>query len=58
MSPNRIKKNLKIFRYDHGGSRIYLEDENGNSELIADTYQLEDREIIYNAILETLVNEI
>jgi len=55
MKPERIKKNLKIFRYDHGGSRIYLEDEKGNSELIADTYQLEDREIIYNIILDSLL---
>ena len=32
------EKNLKISNYDHGGSRIYLEDQYGNKLLICDTY--------------------
>lgn len=32
------EKNLKIDHYHHGGSRIYLEDQNGNKQLICDTY--------------------
>lgn len=48
--PVRTAKTLKIFRYEHGGSRIYFEDDAGNRELVADTYQVEDRDVIFNAL--------
>ena len=50
MQLERTEKNLHIERYEHGGSRIYFEGADGNRELIADTYQLEDRELIFEAI--------
>lgn len=52
--PKREVKNLQISRYDHGGSRIYLEDADGNRKLLADTYQIEDREAVYEAIKATM----
>ena len=49
----RTENTLKIARYEHGGSRIYFED--GDSrELVADTYQKQDREIIFEAIRDTV----
>jgi hypothetical protein len=51
--PLRTSENLRIARYEHGGARIYFE--NGRDrELVADTYQLEDRELVYEAIKASL----
>jgi hypothetical protein len=43
--------NLRISQYEHGGSRIYLNDESGESKLLVDTYATtEFSEWIYNAV--------
>ncbi len=44
---------LQIARYDHGGGRIYFED-GSFRELIADTYDEDWREFLYNAIRSRL----
>lgn len=31
-------ENLNFNNYKHGGSRVYLEDKNGNRQLLCDTY--------------------
>ena len=42
---------LGRFVYDHGGSRIFLEFENGNKSLLADTYEpIELGDIIFEAL--------
>jgi len=46
-------KNLKINKYDHGGSRIYLEDDKGNRQLLCDTYG--NNFIVDNQIRETII---
>lgn len=43
-------KTLKRTVYDHGGSRIWFEDEKGNRELVADTYGQPFTDIIFEAI--------
>lgn len=44
--PKKIKRTV----YDHGGSRIWAEDEKGNRELIADTYDKKFSDIIFKAV--------
>jgi hypothetical protein len=51
--PIRNEKTLKIDRYNHGGARIYFED-GDDLELVADTYQETDREIIFEVIKATV----
>jgi hypothetical protein len=44
---------LKIIKYGHGGSRIYLENKNDDKELLCDTYEPEEiRDIVFEAIKE------
>jgi len=42
-----------IARYEHGGARIWFDD-GVSRELVADTYQKEDREVVFEALRATL----
>jgi len=44
--------------YDHGGSRIYLVDANGDRQLIADTYEHDMSERIWDVVLRYYLNAI
>lgn len=47
-----MKMKMKINRYDHGGARIWLEDDTGKRDLVVDIYEPEDRrEAIIAAII-------
>lgn len=45
------EKGIKRTVYEHGGSRIWKEEENGSRELIADTYGQPLTDIIFEAVI-------
>ena len=50
-------KNLHINNYNHGGARIFFEDEKGNRHLICDSYA-DKNNIIEMQIKQTIINSI
>ena len=49
----RIKHNI----YDHGGSRLYVEDEKGNRNLIVDTYHTKEYALAIREFTEKWLKE-
>ena len=43
---------LKISRYEHGGARLWLENENGHRDLVVDIYEPKERR---EAIIAALI---
>lgn len=49
-TPAERFKDAKVIRYEHGGGRVYVDEEGGGRELIADLYREDMRDFVISAV--------